>query len=195
MSVVVAMCRSNYALMAGDSRLVEYKNGKVVRIISENTKKVFKLNDYVMLGITGDYLGYEYITKNIVQRDNIHLDIPQITQDVYDCASSFKLECLPLNILIAGKGKNGGFIIAEMKSEDEYKPIAYFVPNHQSHQVRIALPEIDDMGVLQQIDKRVERLKLSTTIDEMQTRIENLIKNIANKNETVNKIVHCERIV
>jgi hypothetical protein len=43
--------------------------------------------------------------------------------------------------------------------------------------------------------ERVERPKTSATLDETQTRVENLTKNIANKNETAQKTVCRERVV
>jgi hypothetical protein len=192
MSTVVAMCGNNYALMSADSRLVKYSGGKIVKIVSENTKKVFRLNDSTLLGIAGDYLGYEHIVNAIVRRDNSRLYIPAIAQDVFNCAIGCKLGGLPLNILIAGKGENGAFIIAEMTSRNDYKPDVFMVDNVQHHQIRIAMPNISDPMALQQIKERVERLNAATTLEEMQARVENLIKNIANKNETVNKKVLCE---
>ena len=75
MSAVVAVCGTNYALMVGDGRLVKYDNGRVVEIASETTRKVFRLNDSVLLGVTGDYLGYNHIVDNIVKRDNSSIDV------------------------------------------------------------------------------------------------------------------------
>jgi hypothetical protein len=194
MSAVVAVCGSNYVLMSGDTRLVSYENGVVTKIISEDTRKVFRLNDNTLMGLTGDYRGWKHLVDNIVKRDNSAFDMPKISQDVYDCVRSFQLGGLPCNIFIGGKGKDGGFVIAEMTSNDGFKPKAY-PAGATSHQVRCGLPTIDDPGATQQINDRIARLSRSKTLDEMRSRVENLIKNIAQKNDTVNSTVYSEWLV
>ena len=193
MSAVIAVCGINYTLIAGDSRVVSYENGQLSGVVSETYKKVHRINDSLCVGFTGDYRGACHMSQALSELDAGLLDMAQLAEALYTQASSFELGDLPLNILIAGKESNGVFAIIEMMSDEDFSPTIY-AGYEGYHQVRCALPVNDDPIILEQIKQRVDRLATARTLDDMKSKVVNLIKNIASKNETVNKNIVVEII-
>ena len=191
MSAVVAMCGKNFAIMASDSRMVELCDGEVVRVVNDNVEKIVRVNDHVMLGIAGDYGAYEHILVPI-KSNGYSLDLPQVAQEAYNRARSFKLGTLPLTVFVAGKGRDGEFVIAELASANGYYPDLYLPGDTNERYIRLAAPFIKDKEVLRLVNERLDKAAASGSLAEAKDRLSNLIKNIANRDCSVNKVVRCK---
>lgn len=195
MSVVVAVCGLNYAFIISDGRVVKYSADDGIDIVDENTSKIIMVNENICIGVTGDYKGLVKIKELFSSTDNIILDFPDIVELIYDDIKDVELGLLPINILITGKAKNGVFSVVEMKSDNGYKPTIYVPTASGQHVVRCALPIFKDEQAANNVTERINKLTVNThTLDELKVKVSNLIRNIAGKNDTVNRNIFSEII-
>lgn len=127
MSVVVNVCGSNFSLMVSDNRLVKYDENNDIQIVSEDFKKIFRINENVLVGITGDAVQCQNVMITLQKSNPSKLNLIQTKEIITNTLKSKKSEInkLGVKIIVSGKQSNGSFITYVVDSKNDFKDIVY----------------------------------------------------------------------
>lgn len=127
MSVVVNVCGSNFSLMVSDNRLVKYDENNNIQIVSEDFKKIFRINENVLVGITGDAVQCQNVMITLQKSNPSKLNLIQTKEIITNTLKSKKSEInkLGVKIIVSGKQSNGSFITYVVDSKNDFKDIVY----------------------------------------------------------------------
>ena len=127
MSVVVNVCGPNFSLMVSDNRLVKYDENNNIQIVSEDFKKIFRINENVLVGITGDAVQCQNVMITLQKSNPSKLNLIQTKEIITNTLKSKKSEInkLGVKIIVSGKQSNGSFITYVVDSKNDFKDIVY----------------------------------------------------------------------
>jgi len=195
MSIVIAVASTNFALMMSDGRKTLFENGIPTNEYHETTKKMVRLNSNICLGFSGDYDASQIIVESFELFNCKQVSLEMVVECVVKCAKAITLRELPLLIIIAGKDSNNKFCVVPVSSKNNYQYQFEYPDKHHNFAFQFACPFYDknefDNLVTERIYSKMNTIK---TVDELIFRLENLIKNVANKTTTVNKVIYREMI-
>lgn len=183
MSVVLVGVTTNFVVAMSDGRVLNPDD----TIQRENYKKIFKINDYVCIGIVGDLSLYkELFTKlslNKIDTSNIKTDqlfklLPEMTKEIYN----------------KNNYKDSSLVVCGINSQHETESIGFstlnFIPNKVSAKISgIGLHTLGDYPNLRTITEK-NILKTGNLI----TGMKDTIKYISTKDHSVNNTIFEERI-
>lgn len=127
MSVVVNVCGSNFTLMVSDNRLVRYDENNNIQIVSEEFKKIFRINENVLVGITGDAVQCQNVLITLQKSDPSKLNLIQVKEIITNTLKAAKNEInmLGVKIIVSGRQPNGNFMTYVIDSKNDFKDISY----------------------------------------------------------------------
>lgn len=111
MSVVLAVCGSNFCKFMSDGRLVRYDECKnIVLIHQESFPKVFKVNNNLLIGVSGDVLKAYNVVKEVMEHPKVNeLSLEQIRNIIVNKGNSQTYDLLSVQILLGGKNSKNLF--------------------------------------------------------------------------------------
>lgn len=116
MSVVIGICGTNFCSLIADGRLVigDYPN---IQIVSEKVMKVYKINDQVLIGGAGWFLGNEEITTPLdIYPDKGNITLVAAVDSVVKYIEKRKhIITANRNYLVGGKDEAGRFAICDIQ--------------------------------------------------------------------------------
>lgn len=191
MSVIVNVCSSDFSIMVSDNRLVRFDDSGTIEVVSENYRKIHRINENVLIGFTGDAVHcqniFDKITKNNVQR----LTLEQTKNIVKSELNKNKVNELGIRIIISGRQSNGNFITYAIDSNNDFDEILY-EPN-KSWCLIYAVPKpcnnSHNYGKI--IESAIHDNKFSSS-DELIKIIGKAIFGISKLNSTVNNTISYE---
>lgn len=152
MSMVVCTVTKEFLLMSSDSRGVDEEKD----IVLSDIKKIYKPNDNVLVGFTGDYKVPEILGKNGF------FNMPGIFADEY---AEYLLRSLigengniVSNIIVAGKGKENHIYISFFHAGDTTMQMSEYVPDKKTITIPLTPPTIDFAKVFHKINREVSEI-------------------------------------
>ncbi len=195
MSVIIGVCGTNFCTFVSDGRLVAYK-GDEWTVSREDFKKIVQINDDLIYGATGVFREDEdildplkpYPDKNRLTMDSAYKAIIEHAEKI-----KYRIPCAR-NYLLGGKDKNGEFVLCEVHINFETYAVEAAVRKPEritasasTFCISCALPLSLTSEKEMWVDKVEKCVRSSTYHREMVDKISNLIREIADKDETVGK--------
>lgn len=116
MSVVIGICGTNFCSLIADGRLVvgDYPN---IQVVSEKVMKVYKINDQVLLGGAGWFLGSEEITSPLdIYPDKGSITLVTAVDSIVKYIEKRKHKITAnRNYLVGGKDEEGRFAMFDIQ--------------------------------------------------------------------------------
>lgn len=195
MSFVIAVCSNNFALTMSDGKMALYdEQMNLKEDVDEKTRKIYRINDNVCLGFAGDYLGAMMVVEHFNSLDCEKFTIETCATVVKEKARHINL-FIPLLFIIVGKDKEGNFGLIPMSSTLGYDNKIVYPLAQKSFAIEYACPPNIRPEIESVVQKRLfDKIKDIYTLDDLEVRLSNLIKNIASKTPTVNKEIFKELI-
>ncbi len=188
MSVIIAVCGTNFCLFASDTRMVTLKKDSLV-FDNDNTQKIFKLNHNLLFGATGLFLASETLLSPLTSFSNLN----EITiSNAHDATLDYMNNHLSIlssrNYLIGGKDAEGHFSLRYLhyNKVTQNIDVEVFTPNPPySFAIVCALPaSLESEG--QQYQSLVGKLvNQCTSIDELVKGLAKIIRDISNRDNSV----------
>ncbi len=121
MSAVIAVCGTNFCTFAADRRMV-IPDKNTFRCANDETDKIFKVNDRVLLGMTGIFWRWEHLTDPLDGcADLLSMSAAQVKDVVVAYLDRPKtMPFQPRNYLIGGT-EAGSFVIYEVHYDGRIK--------------------------------------------------------------------------
>ena len=123
MSAILAVCAENFCAMVSDGRMVEepVRDGKP-HIITEDLPKLRKINRNVVVGFAGDTLAAVQIVNAVDEYDPRYLTLEKTLRILRQKAQAVAVQPVGVRLLVGGRGRKGGFLLASLGSENGYEP-------------------------------------------------------------------------
>lgn len=123
MGAVLAVCGETFCAMVSDGRMVEEPvRGETPRVISDALPKVRKINRNVLVGFAGDTLAAVQIINAVDEYDTQYLTLEKVVKVLREKAAAVPCQPVGVRLLVGGRGRKGGFVLAGLGSEDGYEP-------------------------------------------------------------------------
>ena len=193
MSVVVNVCGSNFSIMVSDNRLVRYDAFGNMEIVSEDYRKIHRVNENILIGFTGDAVQCQNVYDEIIKRNTQQLTLEQVKGITKNTLYKYKNDIneLGVRIILSGKQLNGKFITYVIDSSNDFDDILYDPKDNMC--LIYALPKsIDNTHNYGEIiDSAINDNKFSSS-NELVKIIGKAIYDISKLNPGVNNIITYE---
>lgn len=122
MSLVICVCNVDYSVMVGDGRMIEFDtNGKQIRVVNENTQKVFKVNDFVSVGYAGDPIPAVFALKTLENFDKNMISLELTAKIIQESLMKTKANELGVKIVISGRNQYGNMVLYLLNTKFGYE--------------------------------------------------------------------------
>ena len=111
MSMVIAVCGTNFCTMAADSRRVDMSD---LSVLDEGTRKIFKLNPHVLLGVTGSFSQDEQLLDAVAGVADIEHASGKIVKNAIVAYLKKRGLTIQRNYIVGCKLKDGTFMMYEI---------------------------------------------------------------------------------
>lgn len=123
MGAILAVCGEAFCAMVSDGRMVEEPvQGQAPRIVSEDLPKLRKLNRNVIVGFAGDTLAAVQMVNALDEYDVQYLTLEKVLKVLQQKAVQVPCQPVGVRLLVGGRGRKGGFLLASLGGEDGYAP-------------------------------------------------------------------------
>lgn len=126
MSLVMAFATEDFAVISGDLRRTKVSNEE---IYYDDTHKVFRLNERILVGFTGDCSVMDYIKGELTglsDKSNVEAALRLIRSRMRNVIA--KNKDAQLTALLSGIGDSGKMTLMEISHLNEFKPQRIDVP-------------------------------------------------------------------
>lgn len=191
MSAIIGICSSKFCLFVADRRMVNFRNG-AINVTSDDTDKVFQLNENVVFGATGVFdEKEEFLTPFNCFSDfkNVTLDMALNAIRDYTVAN-FQIikSCKARNYILGGKQDGQYYMcVAHYNSKTETFELNTCAPTDDDVKYQILLP-LNAMPFENDIKSEMASIFDNThTVDQLIIESVKLIAKIADIDFTVGK--------
>lgn len=174
MSMIICLCGLNFCSMVSDGRKIDMADGSV---LSEDEKKIFKLNDRVLFGAAGIFRGDEKILDAVSSVPNLATASAKIIKNAVLSYLKENRESLPRRSYIIGeKVKDGDSRIYEITFDPAIKKpqVVLREPNRiNNFALSVAVPPgLNEQVILRDVGQMVTRcVQHKQAMDVMQAAI------------------------
>lgn len=195
MSVVVNVCDSNFTMMVSDNRLVKIDMAGNIEPVSDHFKKIFRINENILIGFVGDALQCQNTMHEICKYNLRELTLDRIKDIVKEFLEKQKNEInkLGVRVILSGRQSNGKFITYAYDSSDNFSEVIYDPGDKMClvYGVPKGLDKFCNYGEI--IDSAIRDNKFNST-SELVKIIGNAIYEISKLNPVVNNVISYEVI-
>lgn len=194
MSAVIGICGENFCSLIADERKT-VNQGMGYRVVDDDFQKIFKINNRVLLGVSGLFGIEEKLTAPLdVYRDTRELSLRSVYKAVMSYLDRYRYQIhMPRNYLVGGKDNKGRFCIYEVHFNVETQEAETVMrmpePPNSNYAVSCALPHElarETETVLAEISDRITDSKRH---DEMIEKVSDLILDLSELNGSIGKNV------
>lgn len=193
MSVIIGICGVNFCTFWADMRQVSYRPDGTFDVANDHTQKIFKLNDRVLFGAAGKFMGDEYILAPTHAIPNLERASVKIVKtsvvDYLKKQNKLYGNLTVRNYLIGGKQNNGTFIIYNVhwNSDTKKVEVSEYVPHPptSAFALSMALPNCDSQYISMCESFASDCIHNATTVRQLDAGISNLIRKISATDRTV----------
>lgn len=197
MSMIVGVCGTNFCTFISDGRLVAFQGTKRSSVLSDDFRKIMKVNPRVILGVTG-FLAQESKIDDALSAlpDPEHASVKIVRNAVCSHIKMHTDTLPPCNYLIGGKQNDGSFLIYELQFSADTRKITEVIRRptpQQNFAISLALP----MGTGNQAQMLHDIGQLVTgvrTHEEMVRYVGGVIQVVADHDSTVGKTIFSESV-
>lgn len=192
MSAVIGVCGVNFCTLVSDTRMVtndhNSKNG--LSIISEDCRKIFKVNDHLLFRCTGWYHSGETILDPL----NSFVDKSAVTLNALrdSCKNHLETNAAMIynrNYIIGEKRKNGTFRLCEMHFNPSTRQVESMIrapaPDSSNFAISFAIPGKVNPYAGHVNAKIEECIHASRTLDDLIHKLGSVISMISEIDDTV----------
>ena len=187
MSFVICVCGDHFSVTMSDGRMIMLPDHSIA---SETIKKEIKINNNVVLGVTGDPTPMEIAINNLRHYSYETLHVPEIRELLIAKLKTLVPNHLGVRAIISGKDKNGRFLIDVIDSKQNYVSLPIF-PEYGKIAYSYA-------GNNELLCKTIVHMYLENTkfknIDDIETAMKKCIIEVARYDATVNTYIFKEVI-
>lgn len=194
MSLIIAVCGTNFCSFVADNRLVRYKGyHSGPEFVSDNYQKIFRVNDRVILGVAGCFrVDMEPLDPLKVYPDKSILTMRMTAKAVSDYLSSGDFDLVSgLKYMVGGKDNKGIFCVCEIAPDHSsgtfHTEWKYPNPPAQNFAISVAVPSSLLASQNELLDEVESAITGNTRHDQMLNDLGRIVKRAADKNFTVGK--------
>lgn len=193
MSVIIGICGVNFCTFWSDMRRVCYRQDMSFEVMNDSTQKIFKLNDRVLFGAAGIFIGDEDIeapTRTIqnIERASVKI-VKTAAVDFLKKQNKLYGNLTMRNYMVGGKQRDGTFVIynihwnpdAQKVEVSEYMPH----PPASTFTLTMALPNCDPHYMSMCENAASDCIRISATDRQLDANISDLIRKISETDRTV----------
>lgn len=191
MSLVICVCNTDYSVMVGDTRMIEFDAyGNQIRIVNEDTRKVFKINADIAIGYTGDPIPAQIALQKLDTFRKDGINIEQAKNIIRESLMESPANELGVKIIISGKNIDGQMNLYVLDTKEGYEyneyPPTQYSPSfacsaHDMRKATIILKKYINESIKQKSEyELVEHLKkciieLSETDDSVNNNVQEVV--------------------
>lgn len=190
MSFVLSVRGGNFAIMMSDGRV--NKAGDK-RVAGEDFQKVFRLNDHVCLGITGDPVAVYYALNELHTYHVETMSMERMKRVLLQAVREIPVNRLGVQIILSGRGKSGRYVTYCIDTKRDPEEILYDSQDCSGFGIVYSgsdLPEIQQI-----VDRYIPGGKVWESLGEIRDHMEACIREIARIDDSVNHTVYDVMVV
>lgn len=192
MSMVIAVCGTNFCTMAADSRRVDMSD---LSVSDEGTRKIFKLNPHVLLGVTGLFSHGEQLLDAVAGVADIEHASGKIVKNAIVTYLKKRAMIMQRNYIVGCKLKGGTFMLYEIVVAPETGKVTVTerAPTKtQNFAISLAVPpQINGVDIIASAQRGILTCKTHT---DLEICLRALVRKAATMDNTVNDSVMIESI-
>lgn len=197
MSVLISVCGTNFCTFVSDGRKVEFDEEERIKgICAENQRKVFKLNDKLIFGVTGLYRESSNLLDPFKEYpDHSVLTMPLALKALIRYLENRKYVTSFRNYFLGGKNNKGEFCLYTIKFNEDvanFAPVLY-QPNEGNFNIRIST-NLNDFDGNKLIDKHLRNTMPWKNHEDLVMHMKDIIKEISITDPTVGGNIFVESI-
>lgn len=192
MSIVLSVCGYNFSLMMCDGRMIKIDSGSL-EIVTENFKKIERVNSRVCIGFTGDPIASMCALNelNYYEKDNLTLE--RIKGIVTRKLKEIQINDLGVKMIFSGRNKINKFITYELDTKMDFQETKY-EPVKNGFAIVYALPPSNaDLQTI--VQKHIHETSPWDNIDNLKSNMRECILQISKINTTINNKIFEEMII
>lgn len=190
MSFVLSVRGGNFAIMMSDGRVS--KSGDK-RVAGEEFQKVFRLNDRVCLGITGDPVAVYYALNELHTYELERITMERMKRILVNAVKEVPVNRSGVQLILSGSNKSNRYVTYSVDTKREPEEILFDskdCPGFSVVYTGSELPQIQQI-----VDRHIPGGKVWESLGEIRDHMEACIKEIATVDETVNDTVYDVMVV
>ena len=190
MSFVISVRGGNFAIMMSDGRV--NKSGDK-RVAGEEFQKVFKLNEKVCLGITGDPVAVYYALHELKASDLSRMTLERMKRILMNAVREVPVNRQGIQIILSGSNKVNRYVTYSIDTRRDPEEILYDskdCPGFNIVYTGSELPQIQEI-----VDKHIPGGKVWENLGEIRDHMAACIKEIAAVDDSVNGNVYDVMVV
>lgn len=190
MSFVLSVRGGNFAIMMSDGRVS--KSGDK-RVAGEEFQKVFRLNDRVCLGITGDPVAVYYALNELHTYELERITMERMKRILVNAVKEVPVNRSGVQLILSGSNKSNRYVTYSVDTKREPEEILFDSKDCPGFSVVYTgsdLPQIQQI-----VDRHIPGGKVWESLGEIRDHMEACIKEIAIVDETVNDTVYDVMVV
>lgn len=143
MSIVVSICGVNFTMMAADRRLVALdQHGRVQYVRSDEFHKIFRLNEHMLFGVTGQIAPDEELLdpfKSLCHPEAMTMRVAAKELERYAAEKIRPARQYARQYILSGKDNKGRFCTYVLSSYLDFQP-EWIIPEQEQFCVKILGP-------------------------------------------------------
>ena len=190
MSFVLSVRGGNFAIMMSVGRV--NKSGDK-RVAGEEFQKVFKLNDQICLGITGDPVAVYYALNELHTYELERMTMERMKRILVNAVKEIPVNRQGVQIILSGSNKSNRYVTYSVDTKRDPEEILFDSKDCPGFGVVYTgsdLPEIQQI-----VDKHIPGGKVWESLGEIRDHMEACIKEIATVDDSVNDTVYDVMVV
>lgn len=190
LSAVVMVCGTNFCTFVSDGRCVKFdKNGKIIGIRADDFQKIFKLNEKLIYGtsgqfnLDGDILAPfdEYPDKSVL---TMNMAIKCIERHLERCNYGIG----DRTFLLGGKNNKGQFQLNTFVHKSSFSPVEkeVLIPSDGQFYVKTAIPpDVNQDDIRKLLNKNIYGTSPWSSLDDLKSHMRDTIIDISKINNSV----------
>lgn len=185
MSFVLSVCGGNFTVMMSDGRVSKAGDR---RVAGEDYQKVFRLNEKVCLGMTGDPVAI-YYTLNELQDCSLEtMTMERIKRILINTLKGIPVNMLGVQIILSGSNKSGKFVTYFADSRKNFEETMHESSPDGGYIVTYSGSGLPEAGEI--VDKHLPSDKVWESVGEIRGHMKACIEEVAGLDASVNSSVY-----
>lgn len=121
-SFIISVCGVNFSLTLGDGRMTNLSTGEVAY---EKIQKIYKINNNVCIGFTGDPIAAGIALKELDSYSLNTMTLERIKRVFIGKLKEIPLNPLGIKVIITGRNKSNKFVTYSIDSKNNFEEESY----------------------------------------------------------------------
>lgn len=189
---MLCVCGYNFSILKGDGKEVRETDGIYIPIRND-FKKVYRINNNICAGFTGDSHAVKFIVSNLYRLNKCSVE--ECKKEILSIAKALPLNGFGLNFIVTGI-ENHVCKTYTFKSKDNFKEDLSVLSEPGIIMTCFAPPiDIDTVKTQNIINKHINsKTELINSVEQIRNYMDECILEISKISKTVNDIIYGEEI-